>query len=93
MSPHQSELYQKIDEVLFYDWDPIGVSAMADWPRDEYGSYVHKVYLLALNSDLPEPIAGYLGEVTEYIGLPIDSSPDIRVAKKVLSLEQQYELS
>ena len=31
-------LYRKIDDILWLDWDPIGVNDMA--PRDEYQSYV-----------------------------------------------------
>ena len=26
-------LYSRIDEILFYKWDPIGVSD-SNWPRD-----------------------------------------------------------
>ena len=33
------ELYKKIDDILWDDWDPIGVNGIEDI-RDEYTSYV-----------------------------------------------------
>jgi len=39
LPPKQLELYKRIDEILFYRWDPIGVSDGA-WARDEYQSYL-----------------------------------------------------
>ncbi len=38
---------QKIDEILWFDWDPIGVN---DYPeaRDEYRSYVPEIYDLKI---------------------------------------------
>ncbi len=44
------ELYQRIDEVLYYVWDPIGVS---DEPcaRAEYSSYTRKILTYVLIED------------------------------------------
>ena len=36
------ELRTRIDEVLFYKWDPIGFSN-SNGPRDEYGAYVEPI--------------------------------------------------
>lgn len=36
MTSEHKELYKAIDEVLWNDWDPIGVNDIA--PRDEYQS-------------------------------------------------------
>ena len=33
LPPDQLELYKRIDEILFYKWDPIGISD-GDWARD-----------------------------------------------------------
>lgn len=47
--PGQLAFYKRIDEILFYKWDPIGISD-SDWSRDEYQSYVPQVFKLALES-------------------------------------------
>lgn len=52
-------LYSRIDEILFYKWDPIGVSD-SNWPRDEYKLYVNKVLDLAVNNTTAQPLAEYL---------------------------------
>jgi hypothetical protein len=36
LPPEQLELY--IDEILWKDWGPIGVSKIDGWSRDEYQS-------------------------------------------------------
>jgi hypothetical protein len=35
-------LYKRIDEILWYDWDPIAINSFA--PRDEYQAYVPEIY-------------------------------------------------
>lgn len=52
-------LYNRIDEILFYKWDPIGVSD-SNWPRDEYKLYVNNVLDLAVNNITAQPLAEYL---------------------------------
>ncbi|MCH5715576.1 hypothetical protein [Niabella hibiscisoli] len=43
-------LYKKIDDILWSDWDPLGINDIA--PRDEYKSYVPEVFdLLKTNPD------------------------------------------
>lgn len=37
-------LYKKIDDILWFDWDPIGINDMA--PRDEYQGYVPEIFNL-----------------------------------------------
>ena len=45
----QLELYKRIDEVLWQDWDPIGVSD-CEGARDEYHSYLPKVFRMAYSA-------------------------------------------
>lgn len=47
MTSEQKELYTAIDEILWNDWDPIGVSDIA--PRDEYQSYTPTIFSLKIN--------------------------------------------
>lgn len=66
---HESVLYQRVEEVLHYLWDPIGVSGIP-MARDEYHAYVPQVVTLLNASADAQRIASYLEEVvTERMGL------------------------
>jgi hypothetical protein len=62
LPPHQLRLYKRIDEILFYKWDPIGVSDSVE-ARDEYQSYLPTVFRLVMENDTPEAVANYLHEL------------------------------
>ena len=92
LSPQQMELYKRIDEVLFYKWDPIGISD-SDWARDEYQSYLPQVFKLALENNNPEPIANYLSVIsTENMGLSEEKQHDIKIAKLILEIKEGSDL-
>ena len=55
------ELERRVDEVLFYKWDPIGVSAYIS-ARAEYRSYVPAV-LDALNKGDRDGVLGVLQRI------------------------------
>lgn len=77
------ELRTRIDEILFYNWDPLCFSH-SNWNRWEYESYVPKTLLLALTSDSPRPIADYLTKVsTEYMLMDKNRKRDEQVAKLI----------
>ena len=62
------ELLIRIDEVLHYAWDPIGVSGIPT-TRDEYSSYVPHVFSMLLQNE--GMIAEHLYELsTMKMGLP-----------------------
>ena len=70
LSRKDAELYRRCDEVLYYMWDPIGVS---DEPhaRDEYRSYLPQVFQMLKAQADPEQIEAYLAKIAETnIGLP-----------------------
>ena len=78
------ELYRRVDEVLFYVWDPIGVS---DEPcaRWEYKSYAPKVLQLVEQNDDPSPIANYLAEIeSNQMGISSNEEHCTRVAELLL---------
>lgn len=92
LPPEQLEFYKRIDEVLFYKWDPIGISD-GDWARDEYQSYLPKVFAYAMESKSPEPIAKYLGVVsTESMGLSPATEHDMKIAKMILEIKESLGL-
>lgn len=69
MTPEQKALYQKIDVVLWLEWDPIGVNEFEE-ARDEYYSYVHQIFSLKIQSAGEETIASTLFKIeTETMGL------------------------
>ena len=86
-SADQLRLYEGIDEILWTDWDPIGISG-PDWPRDEYHGYLPQVFKLAFDGAAPSKIAKYLDEVvTERMGLSSSVDHDLKVAEKIRSLK------
>lgn len=92
LPPDQLELYKRIDEILFYKWDPIGVSD-SDWARDEYQSYLPRVFAYAMESDSPEPIAKYLSVVsTENMGLSAAPEHDMKIAKIIIEVKESLGL-
>jgi hypothetical protein len=69
LTPEQNELYQRVDEVLHYLWDPIGVSDVPE-ARDEYHSYAPHFLSLLIRRVEPEEITQFLIKTeTETIGL------------------------
>ena len=62
LSPEQNELYKRVDEVLHYVWDPIGVTG-SPYARDEYYSYLPKVFSLHLETEDGKDITDYLMDV------------------------------
>lgn len=92
LSPDQLELYRRIDEILFYRWDPIGISDSA-WPRDEYQSYLPRVFSMAIEYESPEKIAEYLTMVsTESMGLSAARDHDMDVAKLIMEVKESIGL-
>ena len=89
LSPMQEDLYQRIDEVLQYIWDPIGVSGDPA-TRDEYSSYLPKVFSLAVHGASASQIAAYLTSVTvQSMGLSAATEHDVRVAELVVSWREE----
>jgi hypothetical protein len=78
------ELERRVDEVLYYIWDPIGVS---DQPcaREEYGSYVPYVLQLVEHSDDADLISADLANIVRAnMGLSPDTAQCDRAANMLL---------
>ena len=86
MSPEHKKLYQSIDEILWNDWDPIGVKGFG--PRDEYDSYTNNIFSLKIKGASQEEIAKKLYEIeTVTIGVPASQSRCMKVAEKIINLK------
>ena len=91
LPPKEMELYRRIDEILFYKWDPIGVSDSA-WARDEYQSYLPTVFKQAMDNSTALEIATQLSEYTEYIGMPATVEQELEVAELILAVKESLEI-
>ena len=76
LSQTDKELLSRVDEVLHYLWDPIGVSGVPQ-ARDEYTSYAGVVFSFLKNGAKEAEIAQYLRKIrVEHMG--IGTLTDIR---------------
>lgn len=92
LPPEQLKFYTDIDEILWSEWDPIGVSTM-DWPKDEYHTYLPRVFSIALSTNDPQKIAEYLEwVVVERMELDSEIEHSLEIARKVLSKKKECGL-
>lgn len=81
MSETEMEIYKKIDEILYLDWNPIDDGEL---PRNEYASYTSKIFNLKKLGSNIETIAQALCELERYItGLPGEIKTCREIAKKI----------
>ena len=79
-------LYRKIDEILWFDWDPIGVNDFGD-ARDEYESYVPEFFNLLKGGATVDEIAECLFKIEkEGMGLISVMKNCLLIADKIVSL-------
>jgi hypothetical protein len=84
LSPQEKELLRRIDEVLFYVWDPIGVARVPE-ARDEYESYVPQIFRRLNATTDGREVAEYLHWLsTEHIGVGANQAHDAEVAELLL---------
>ena len=92
LSPEQAELYRRVDEVLHYLWDPIGVSRIPQ-ARDEYGAYFPHVFsLLMQHAPEAEIIAFLVKTETETMGLSSSQGAEKHAAEVVSVLIDYRDL-
>jgi hypothetical protein len=80
-------IMKEIHDILWNDWDPIGVNGHG--PDDEYDSYIGDVYrILTKTPDASRLIEHLYREETETMGLPPRDPKCIEpVAKKLLAID------
>jgi hypothetical protein len=80
LTPPDLALYQAVDEVVHYIWDPFGVSLFPE-VRDEYHTYLPRVYAQVREGRAPEEIAALLTSLTTGpMGLAARPDHDLSVA-------------
>jgi len=86
MTSDQQKLYKMIDEILWYEWDPIGINNVG--ARNEYDNYVPQVYNLKITGAEKMDIAKYLDKITTVnMGLESDMEFSERIAEKIIALK------
>ncbi len=78
-----ADLYQRVSEILYYVWDPIGVLPAAG-ARDEYDAYVPTVVRLLYEEKEREEIIRYLLDLqTGHMGMNLTDDARARAAHAV----------
>ena len=89
----EKQLYMRVDEVLHYIWDPIGVSAVPQ-ARDEYHMYLAQVFSLLKAGKSAEEIATYLDQiVSERMELSTNHQQSLEVAQVLIEWQEAIEES
>jgi hypothetical protein len=81
------EIQDAIREVLYRDWDPIGVCDAG--PADEYDSYIAPIYRLLVSKPNKKDVAAELGKLEAGpIGVgPAKEEALLPVAEKLLAID------
>ncbi|ULT23502.1 hypothetical protein KUH03_30675 [Sphingobacterium sp. E70] len=80
-------LYKKINDILWFDWDPIGVNDLA--PSDEYQLYVPEIFTLVRSKADRLEIAKRLHKLqNELMGIPTNINNCLIISDKILNIEK-----
>ena len=86
MNQEQIKLCKSIDDILWFDWDPIGINKIGI--RDEYNSYLSQVYQLKVNGATEMEIAKYLDKaITASMGMESNIEFNKKIAEKIIALK------
>ena len=83
-----AEAQASIRQVLFQDWDPIGVNGNLNL-QDEYDDYIAPVYRILMGSRSEQELVDFLFQTErDTIGLQCGSPDELRpIARKLLELD------
>jgi hypothetical protein len=80
------EIQDVIRQVLFEDWDPIGINDCA--PRDEYDAYIGGIYRLLVSGGTEDELCEHLRQLeTTQMGSPTNEEHRRMVANKLMELD------
>ena len=87
LSKKDLKLYNAVDQIIWKDWDPIGIYDAKDTTRDEYYNYLPKIFEMIKSAKSKEKISDYLFSVeTKSMGLPGNKEKCNIIAQKLLKL-------
>lgn len=84
------ELERRVDEVLFYKWDPIGINHYVS-ARSEYRSYVNRILQELRNGDLKSLVAQLENIQINSMELGLEESNAQEIAELLLSHKEAIE--
>jgi hypothetical protein len=84
------QYHTAIRTILLAEWDPIGVSHIAE-AQDEYDSYVGGVYKLLITHANRHELFFHLQIETEHMGLSGDPQQTQAVVDRLLKLRNEME--
>ncbi|MGF6932781.1 hypothetical protein OKW41_001920 [Paraburkholderia sp. UCT70] len=91
LTDNELALYRRVDEVLHYVWDPIGIATSAA-ARDDYVRYLPKVFAMLQEGTDASSIAACLDNVaTERMGLGANPQHSKRVAELLLDWKAEVD--
>jgi hypothetical protein len=92
MNEAQKQLFlTRVEEVLLYIWDPIGIRDTPE-ARDEYDSYADQVWRMALNDESKKAISDYLTNVVaDRMGIAERKDSDDEVTDIILDWKDYFE--
>ncbi|MCU7859108.1 MAG: hypothetical protein KZQ86_04585 [Candidatus Thiodiazotropha sp. (ex Lucinoma kastoroae)] len=89
LPPDELKLYKAIDEILWNDWDPIGVNDVHE-ARDEYQGYLPHLFRLAIEGkDANHISSSLISTVETNIGLGANNEHCYRVAVKIVNAKKE----
>ena len=83
----KDELRKRVDEILFYVWDPIGVSP-EPCARGEYNNYVSEVLQLLQTHETATPITAHLANIVQS---RMELTPDLQKCHDVAYLLLEHK--
>jgi hypothetical protein len=87
-----ARVHHRVDEILHYIWDPIGVSGIAE-ARDEYDSYVPQLVRMLFNGKEEKEIARFLYSIeSDRMGLTVGSRPSDHTEEVAATLVHHYDV-
>lgn len=89
LQPSDAELFRRVEEVVHYIWDPIGICEHPS-ARDEYHSYLTGIYSNVQAEDLAGLIE-YMKWVTENMGLSFNKEHAIKAAQLMLDWKKHLD--
>jgi len=88
LSQQEKALYRQTDEILHYLWDPIGVNDIPQ-ARDEYHSYLPRVFTRLIENAKDHEIAAYLVKVEESsMALTPNKDKALEIAKILIETKE-----
>lgn len=87
----QRAFFNEVREILWSEWDPIGVNDGDNEQNDEYDSYAASIFRLALEGKDAMTIAMSMSSSSEKnMGLSPARAHDLKIANIILTAKNKY---